>query len=404
MMAGTAGRQERAAGLLGPWAGGFSLWLNAQGFAPGTVDTYVRWLGWLSIWLEARGLGVAAVSGPVAEEFAAEMRAAGHPKITAGRLAVIMCYLRGAGVIPAGEESDPAAGGPRHQLLAAYRGYLSDGRRLAPATVTERVRVAGLFLEGLGCTRATAGAVPQPSPQQVLAVVSSWGPLARRRCSPLRSFLRFLFLAGHTGRDLAVVIPPARKTGPSRQAARLTADEARAVLDSCTGTGERGCRDRAVLLLVARLALRACEVCRLGLDDIRWRSGTVIIRRKGGRSEEFPLLPDVGQAVADYLQVRPPVPGTRTVFVTTVAPRRPMSRQGIGAIVRTASARAGRPAGPHHFRHLLGGTLLDAGATLADIAGVLGHRDLSVTSAYVTPGWRALAALARPWPGEGGHQ
>jgi len=110
------------------------------------------------------------------------------------------------------------------------------------------------------------------------------------------------------------------------------------------------------------------------------------------------ITADVGQALAGYLQARPLVAGTRAVFVTTVAPRRSITRQGIGQIVRTACARAGRPAGPHQFRHLLGGTLLQAGVPLAGIARVLGHRALAVTSGYAAPGRSQIADLIRPWP------
>jgi site-specific recombinase XerD len=92
------------------------------------------------------------------------------------------------------------------------------------------------------------------------------------------------------------------------------------------------------------------------------------------------------------------VPGTRAVFVTVTAPRRPLTRNGVCAIVRTATARAGQEAGPHQFRHLLGGDLVEAGVPLPGIAQVLGHRDIAVTSVYLEPGQSRLAALARPWP------
>ena len=137
---------------------------------------------------------------------------------------------------------------------------------------------------------------------------------------------------------------------------------------------------------------------RLTLDDIRWRGGSLVIHRKGGRAEEFPLLADVGLALAGYLRARSPAAGTRAVFVTTAAPRRAMTRQGIGQIVRTACARAGWPAGPHQFRHLLGGTLLQAGVPLAGVAQVLGHRAVAVTAGYAAPGRAQLADLIRPWP------
>jgi site-specific recombinase XerD len=197
------------------------------------------------------------------------------------------------------------------------------------------------------------------------------------------------------------VLPAVRKTAGTRRAVRLTPAEASTVLAAADGLGEQGLRERAVLLLADRLGLRASEVSWLSLDDIGWRAGIISIRRKGGRRAGFPLTADAGQALADYLTARPAVPGTRAVFVTVMAPRRPLTRQGVAAIVRTATARAGKEAGPHQFRHLLGGELLEAGVPLAGIAEVLGHHDLAVTSIYVAPGQSRLAALARPWPAGG---
>ena len=392
------GGDARRAGAVGPvsrHADGFATWLAGQGFTAGTVSGYLRWLGWLSGWLAARGLGGDAVTDRVAEAFAADMREAGHPKITSGRLARMMSYLRSVEAVP---QAGPAPLTERQQMLAEFASYLQADRGLAPGTVTERVRVAGLFLDGLGCGD---GLVPEPGTRQVLDIVRSWGPLARRRCSPLRSFLRFLQMTGHAGQDLAIVLPAVRKTAGTRRAVRLTPAEASTVLAAADGLGEQGLRERAVLLLADRLGLRASEVSWLSLDDIGWRAGIISIRRKGGRRAGFPLTADAGQALADYLTARPAVPGTRAVFVTVMAPRRPLTRQGVAAIVRTATARAGKEAGPHQFRHLLGGELLEAGVPLAGIAEVLGHHDLAVTSIYVAPGQSRLAALARPWPAGG---
>ena len=342
----------RAEGPLGPWAPGFAEWLGGRGFAPETVAGYLRWLGWLSGWLAERGLAADSLTGVLAAQFAASMRAAGHPKITPGRLATMLGYLREAGAVPP-ERARPPEVTPRERVLAAYREYMAR-RDLAPGTVAARLRVAGMFLDGLGGDAAVG--LEHLTPRQVLAVLGSWGLLARRRSSELRAFLRYLRAAGCTIQDLAAVVFTARRGAPPRRAARLDRAQAVAVLDGLERSGERGKRDYAVLLLVARLGLRACEVSRLTLDDIRWRGGSLVIHRKGGRAEEFPLLADAGLALAEYLRARSPAAGTRAVFVTTAAPRRAMTRQGIGQIVRTACARAGWPAGPHQFRHLLGGT------------------------------------------------
>jgi integrase/recombinase XerD len=385
----------RAGGPLGPWVPGFAAWLRSRGYAPETVAGYLRWLGWLSGWLAGRGLAADALTGVLAAQFAGSMCAAGHPKITPGRLATMLGFLREAGAVPPEDACLPEVT-PRERVLAGYREDMAR-RDLAAGTVATRLRVAGMFLDGLGGDAAADG-LEHLTPRQVLAVLRSWGSLARRRSSELRAFLRYLRAAGHTVQDLAAVVFTARPGSAPRRAARLDRAQAAAVLDGFERSGERGKRDYAVLLLVARLGLRSCEVSRLALDDIRWRGGSLVVHRKGGRAEEFPLLADVGLALAEYLRARSPAAGTRAVFVTTVAPRRAMTRQGIGQVVRTACARAGWPAGPHQFRHLLGGTLLQAGVPLAGVAQVLGHRALAVTAGYAAPGRSQLADLIRPWP------
>ena len=340
---------RRVMGPLEPVAEGFVDWLAGLGYTSASVADYARRMGWLNDWLVGQGLGVDALTGPVAERFAGEMRAAGHPGATSGRVGRMLAYLREAGVLGSGGESSAVAT-PEQRLRMAYRAYLAGGRGLAAGTVDTHLRVAGVFLDGLG--EAAVRGLVHLTPQQVLEIFRSWGPLARRRSSELRSFLRYLYAAGCTAQNLAMVIPAVRRQAPAHRPVRLQAAEVSAVLRQCGRSSETGYRNYAILVLLSRLALRACEVCRLSLDDIRWRSGTLMIRRKGGRAEEFPLPVDVGQALADYLRARPSARETRAVFLTVLAPRRALTRQGVGGIVRTCCAAAARPAGPHQFRHL----------------------------------------------------
>src|SRR6266699_599816 len=116
MMSTTAASGGSAGGPLGPWADGFAGWLSAQGYTPETIAGY---LGWLSGWLAGQGLAAGALTEARAARFAASMRAAGHPKITPGLLAIMLCYLREAGAVPV-EGASPSTGTPRQQLLAAY--------------------------------------------------------------------------------------------------------------------------------------------------------------------------------------------------------------------------------------------------------------------------------------------
>jgi integrase len=146
----------------------------------------------------------------------------------------------------------------------------------------------------------------------------------------------------------------------------------------------KGKRDYAVLLLLARLGLRAGEIVALELDDIDWANGELVVRsKKGDGWARLPLPVDVGRALERYLMVRPPSP-YRNVFV-----RKAIERAGV------KSARTGA----HLFRHSLATEMLRRGASLAEIGRVLRHRDPDSTAIYAKVDLEALRELALPWPG-----
>jgi integrase len=307
----------------------------------------------------------------------------------------VLGYLRGLGAVPPPEP--PRAESPRQRLLAGYERYLTRDRSLSPATVTKYMHIATVFLGGL--PDPFADALAGLSAEQVTGFVCGKGAGAKSMAGGLRVLLRYLYLSENTGRQLAGSVPPIAAWRLSGLPARLDAAAVAAVMATCDRASVTGCRDYAVLLLLARLGLRAHEVAGLELDDIRWRAGTVVLRRKGGRSEELPLPVDAGQALADYLLIRPAVSGSRAVFLSVVAPRRPLTRSAVTLLARRHCAAAGiGSGGAHRLRHTLASDLLAAGASLAEIGLVLGHRSPFVTSIYAKVDRAALAQLVRPWP------
>jgi site-specific recombinase XerD len=164
-----------------------------------------------------------------------------------------------------------------------------------------------------------------------------------------------------------------------------------------------GRRDYAIVQLLARLGLRSSEVVHLALDDIDWNHATLTVRSKGGRRHEFPLAPEVGQAIAAYLCDGRPLSTSRRVFLRAKAPIRGFrNASGVGSIVRHALQRAGIQAptyGVHQFRHGLATELLRQGASLSEIGDVLGHRHPQTTMIYTKVDLEALRTLALPWPG-----
>lgn len=376
-----------------------SAWMRGQGFASGTIREYQRRTRWLGTWLSGRGTGPSELTEAIAAEFIAAMQEAGHAGLTVRGTVRLVAYLEASGAVSRREPGNGQVR-PREALIGAFRDYLVS-RQLAAGTITTRLRLAALFLDALDGDRVQAGRVVL-SAREVAGVLTSWGALARSRASPLRVFLRFLQMAGYIDEDLTAAVPRVRRSSPARQAARLTGGQAQRLAASLDARDEAGTRDKAIVLLLWRLGLRAGEITRLNLDDIRWRQGTLLVHRKAGRDEELPLPADVGQALADYLAVRPRSSLGRAVMLTLTTPRRRLSLHGVVSIVRRRSGAAGTTAGPHQFRHLLGDQLLEAGHGLREIAQVLGHRegDLATTIRYVTPPRQQMAGLVRPWPTE----
>ena len=175
------------------------------------------------------------------------------------------------------------------------------------------------------------------------------------------------------------------------------------VLSACDRSTVKGKRDYAILLLLARLGLRAGEIVALQLDDIGWTNGELVVRsKKGDGWARLPLPMDVGRALERYLMVRPPS-RYRNVFVRGYAPYTPFVASGpVSVLVRKAIERAGVKSartGAHIFRHSLATEMLRRGASLAEIGRVLRHRDPDSTAVYARVDLEALRELALPWPG-----
>ena len=227
---------------------------------------------------------------------------------------------------------------------------------------------------------------------------------AQLMTSVLRSFLNYLFQESKTAANLAAAIPATAGGRLSELPRYLEAAEVEKLLRACDRRHKVGRRDYAVLVLLARLGLRASEVTNLELDDIDWTAGELVIHGKGNRVDRMPLLQEVGKAVADYLKRGRPRCSTRRVFVQCKAPYAGFSSPPniVSSIVKRALARAGlNPInhGAHLLRHSLATNLLRSGASLTQIGQVLRHQQMSSTEIYAKVDVNALRALAQPWPG-----
>jgi site-specific recombinase XerD len=218
----------------------------------------------------------------------------------------------------------------------------------------------------------------------------------------LRSFLRFLFMRGEAQTDLSLAVPTVRQWRLARVPRYLSTSEVTRLLRTCDRSSSTGRRDHAVLLLLARLGLRANEVVALELDDVRWRQGEIIVRGKGLVRDRLPLVPDVGKALALYLRKDRPSSASRRAFLCSRAPHRGFSHPStVSTIVARALTRAGlapMTRGAHVLRHSLATTMVRQGASFAEIGQVLRHRSPTTTEIYAKVDFGALRDVAMPWP------
>jgi len=388
---------------LEPFASGFAAELRELGYRPVSAAFQLQLMAHASRWLDANDLEASALSVD-AVRFLAARRAAGYTNyVTVRAIAPLLGYLRGIGVAPEAVPEEP--GTPAEVLLERYREFLAVERGLTADTVEGYVHAVRPFLAGVGggggeldlrgLTAAHVTAfVVERCPRQ------SHGA-AKMTVTALRSLLGFLHVEGLIGRSLVGAVPSAASWRLSGLPRTLEPGQVRALLDSCGRRSVVGRRDFAILTILVRLGLRAGEVAGLGLDDVDWRTGELVVVGKGRRSERLPLPVDVGEAIIGYLRDgRPGSAQDRSLFVRVKAPHCGLTTGGVTQVVVSAARRAELgQIHAHRLRHTAATQMLRAGASLEQIGQVLRHRQPLTTAIYAKVDREALRQLARPWPG-----
>jgi site-specific recombinase XerD len=402
-------RNPLASGFAGPlvlYADAFAEQLRKQGYAPWTVQDKLHVVAKFSHWLEEHQLPVEVLDEQrvcaFLQEFREEERRACHGDPTT--LRGLLKQLADDGVVP--EPRAAADEGAQAGIVREFSRYLTEERGLSAATVDNYVAVVGRFLTHRFGERSVdlAALHAHDLTGFILAQARHLSPRsAQQMVTALRSFLRVLYQRGQIAVDLAAVVPTVADWRLASVPKYLPPEQVELLLESCDQRTVVGQRDYSILLLLARLGLRAGEVVHLCLEDVDWTEGLVTVRGKGGRWRQLPLPVDVGEAIARYLRWGRPPCTTRRVFVRLRAPRAGFAGSvAIDCIVSRALARAGlnpRSRGAHLLRHSLATGMLRTGASLAEIGQLLGHRLPQSTEIYAKVDERALADLAQPWPG-----
>jgi site-specific recombinase XerD len=393
-------------GPLGPYVDGFAARLAIQGYTEATTKDKRRLIAHLSRWLERHDLPLATLDEERVRRFLADHGPTHVRRGDARTCKMLLDYLRELGSIaPPTKVVDST---PLGRIESGFTHYLVAERGLSAATVINYSPTVHRFLkERFGSEEVELGEL---SAQDVHRFLLRHAPRVSRgraklMATALRSFFRFLRQRGDIRSDLSSAIPATTNWRLTGLPLSLGPEQVEALLESCDQDTALGKRDYAILLLLARLGLRAGEVVALTLDDFDWDNGTLIVHGKGKRQERLPLPEDVGEAMANYLRGSRPRCATRRVFIRLQAPHCGFSSSvAIDNVVRRALERTGlepEQKGAHLLRHSLATRLLGSGASLEQIAQLLRHAHPQTTEIYTKVDLQALRALAQPWPGGG---
>lgn len=392
-------------GPSGPYLDAFAELLERDGYRPATAVRYLRAAAHLGHFLEERGGTLTEID---LTAFAEHLRSCRCPRSKGGRrnhhtsfgAKRFRDFLVAIGVCtsivgrPVAEHAEP-------EVIAGFRVWLRKHRGAAAPTIRLYTRDAGHLMTALGddpgCWSATdvrnafverAGRIGSSSVEKLI--------------TSLRAFLRYLAARSLCQADLDEAVPGYACWRLAELPRYLTAEQVDCLLAACDGDTPCRRRDRAMLLLLARLGLRAGDVAQLRCSDIEWETGTLRVCGKSRHQVRLPLPQEVGEAILAYLECRPLACRSDRVFLRNIAPYRPMlNGDGVSSAMKRIMRRAGviSPVkGAHALRHTAATQMLRHGVPLEQIGLVLRHRGIDTTAYYAKADINLLKQIAQPWP------
>jgi site-specific recombinase XerD len=388
------------AGMAADHAEDFAQWLRERRYTEKTIVERMRLLACWTNWALSEGYAFATIRSAYATSFAL-IRSGYRPRFRGDinqdvvEIAkLFISYLedkRKLACLPAKTE---------RPLIAEFAAWAREQHGLEETTLGTYLRAIRPFVEALGDDVSAYDATAIRG-----YMLGRAGSVSVARLKGIavatRAFLRFLIAKGLCPPGLDHAMPNAAGWRLASTPRFLPEADISRLIAACDG--ERRLRDRAVILLLVRLGLRASEVARLSFDDIDWRQGKIRLHGKGRRQELLPLTQEIGDAILAYIERGRPILATRAVFLSEYAPLRPIDRIGVKCLVNRALDRAGIESvhkGAHILRHSAATTMLRHGVSLRGVSAVLRHREPGMTAHYAKVDITLLAAIAQPWPGK----
>ena len=379
--------------------------LSHAGYAEGTARTHIRAAEHLIYWSGCEGIPISSLTEKSVERFDRQLKGRQRGRYShtyqadiLGGVHLFLKHLRVTGVISAIDQ--PTAQDPA--LLTAFYEWMRRQRGIGDRTLCRYSLSIRDLLKRFGEDPGRFDA--KGLREFVLEKSQQRGFAAAKKCTTaLRMFLRFLIAEGKCSADLCTAIPVLVHWRLSSLPRYLQPEEVERIISSCDPSSPVGIRDRAILLLLARLGLRAGDIVQLRLGDIDWEIAAINVSGKGHREVRLPLTKEVGWALAAYLQDSRPRTDNEVLFVRSRAPFRAFaSHSAVSVIVTRAMRRAGVTCqgrgAAHVLRHSVATSMLRQGASLQDIANVLRHRSIETTQIYAKVDVTSLRQIAQPWP------
>jgi len=400
-----------SATCLDPYIPSFEGRLIEKNYTPGTIKTYRVLVRRLASFMEVGGIAPQHLTVDLAAQLVrGEERQRNEPNKYQNIARRFAEHLIDLGVAPAPVQTAQEIA--RAKLRTGYEQYLHRQRGLGQSSIFHAWRFADRFLDHrFGECEIHLAAIAAGDVIAFLQhLLSRKAPFRDKTAAThVRNFFQYLFKSGATASNLALCVPKVAQRRDVRLPRHLAPDQVETVLASVRANARHGRRDYAMLLLMARLGLRAPEVIAIQLDDIDWRAGELLVRGKGKLQDRVPIPTDVGEALAAYVR-HDRISASRSLFVTLRAPNGAFKGgQVVNAILKDAFAATGvKPpvpyVGSHVLRHSLATNMVRKGASLAEVGDVLRHRSRRSTMIYAKLDIDGLRSIAQPWPVAGGIQ
>jgi len=387
----------------GPHLDDYTGWLAERRYRRSLIRLYLFGIVPLGRWLEANTLGPRDFDHLALERFRTHRASVGQWRHASGKIKAAFLgaqrfheYL----VDRATVEAAPDRAGRLRPLHRAFEHWMLSHRGVREATVVGYTPYVSALLEC--CGDDPAGYTAAGLRRFVFDARERVGrPTGTRAATATRAFLRFLVATGQCSSTLPAAIPHMAGWRLAPLPSYLHAEQVERLIASCAECRLTARRDRAVLLLAWRLALRAGDIAGLELGDVDWQEARIRFVGKNRREIWLPLAQDVGDALVDYLQHERPEAASSRVFLKGIAPSGPLTSSCASSIVRRAIVRTGIDApgrGVHLLRHSAATDMLRQGATLDQIGSVLRHQNLATTQLYAKVDQALLLGVAPPWP------